>query len=235
MGNFYQHQIWGLYLFSFTALSFIIVLLQFPDVADFINSQGSLSASAIFIGAMLYAFGNVLPDIDHDKSEVLKRIKYFSTSTLLMIFAIAAFVAFVFQRFLLATIFALLAVFGSSIFFYLFERLAKRTVHWGHFHSLIAGLLVGLVTLVLFLPFFNLFWAAYIGISITEGFYLHLICDQFYSASRGKNWKRRAFKVWSNKWDPIKVDLPIILGAIILIVFVIYAILANLIQIPFLV
>lgn len=126
----------------------------------------------------LVTFGGILPDIDADRSKAIRLI-----FNLLAVPAVVAGVLLLQSR---LTPGALVLASGGlylGVRYLAGALFARFTVHRGLWHSLLAGVLCGLVTAALshrlFLQPDRLAWAH--GLAITLGFVLHLLLDELYS------------------------------------------------------
>jgi len=73
----------------------------------------------------------------------------------------------------------------------------QHTTHWGHWHSIIAGMTLStLVGLLVKWVFGDDLLAIVIALMFCAGYINHLVCDQFYHELKGKHWKRKALKLW---------------------------------------
>jgi hypothetical protein len=164
---------------------------------------GTIGLGEAFIYFGLGAIGSLLPDLDADNS-VPTRI-----GAGLLSIALAFTAVFIIAKHKLSLIELIGVWIGTFLFFrYIVFYLATHlTVHRGLFHSIPAGVLLGLITTA---TSFHLIqqsshraWLA--GIFVTGGYIVHLLLDEIYSIDwSGKRVKRSfgsAFKFWSkNNW-----------------------------------
>lgn len=160
---------------------------------------GIISPGEAFIYFGLGTLGSILPDLDADNS-IPTRVGMGMLSIGLaftIVFALAKVIPSLFQ---LIGIWIVSFLFLRYIVFILITRI---TIHRGLFHSIPAGLILGLLTTVTASRFLQQTslraWLA--GIFIASGYFVHLLLDEFYSIDwAGRRIKRSfgsAFKLWS--------------------------------------
>ena len=224
MGNFYQHKSWALHVAS---LFFIVVIYSTYQNLELITStlgteDRGVSLFWLTASLFLFVFGNVLPDIDHHKSEV-ERLFRIGLPIVTFVTFFAAWVdmgnTIRERRPSLAGVFGFHPVFmGLLVSSFLtlatywgYQEYRKHARHWERTHSILTGFLFGIIIYIpLSLSGATLFWKQFGAWSLIAGFWTHLACDQFYHRIRGKSWRLRAFKLWANDWDPYKIDYPLL-------------------------
>lgn len=185
MASFNTHMTTGLVVSGFVASSGLIA--------------GIISPGEAFVYFGLGALGSLLPDLDADNSIPTRM------GTGILSIGLAFATVFLLAK-VLPSLLQLIGVWIATFLFfrYIVFALATRfTVHRGLFHSIPAGLVLGLFTTVTASRLLkqppHRAWLA--GVFVAGGYVVHLLLDELYSIDwAGKRIRRsfgNAFKLWS--------------------------------------
>lgn len=74
--------------------------------------------------------------------------------------------------------------------------LSKEATHWGHFHSVVGGLMLSSALASWLLLGGLIDVAFFISGAFFGGYLSHLVTDQLYHYYQGKTWSRKSLKLW---------------------------------------
>jgi hypothetical protein len=174
------------------------------------GASSTLSGTLLAMGAisstealMAFAFGTVgslLPDIDSSRSKAIELAftLFAMLSTVLMIFVQVKHYSLI-EMFIMAGFLFVVLRYG------VIELFRRVSIHRGMFHSVPAGVIWGLGTVILVKHIFYIddFIAWIYGIMVTFGYLVHLILDEIYSVDL-KN--RKIKKSFGTAFKLYKID-----------------------------
>lgn len=158
--------------------------------AGFIYSLDYINILAAISLTLVGAFGGILPDIDSDHSRATH-----------VVFTLFGIVAACFLFIWYYSIFPILVLLTLSVAMFILIRFpvkyifGKFTVHRGLFHSILAALMIALITVCIAYHIFlctpAIAWFS--GLFIATGYIVHLLLDEIYSVDFSNQRIKRSF------------------------------------------
>jgi len=159
-------------------------------VSGTLLAMGSISSTEALMAFAFGTVGSLLPDIDSNRSKAIELAftLFAMLSTVLMIFVQV-------NRYSLIEMFIMAILLFALLRFGMIEVLRKISIHRGMFHSIPAGIIWGLGTVILVKHIFYIdnFIAWIYGIMVTFGYLVHLTLDEIYSVDLKNRRIKRSF------------------------------------------
>ncbi len=180
-------------------------------------AMGAISSTEALMAFAFGTVGSLLPDIDSNKSKAIELAftLFAMLSTVLMIFVQVKHYSLI-EMFIMAGFLFVVLRYG------VIEIFRRASIHRGMLHSIPAGVIWGLGTVILVKHIFYIdnFIAWIYGIMVTFGYLVHLILDEVYSVDL-KN--RKIKKSFGTALKLYKIDTNFaIIQTAVMYVFIVY-------------